>query len=259
MMSQSFNDSSDNLNMLYDLLFEVDYFKGKTVFIDAFSGFSGQEYNIIEQILRQADDVFVTFCCDTSKNNDRYELFYNANVEIKKLKLIANKVNVKIAPEQVLYAKKEFKKPELNFLEENIFSSEGKAFEENADAIEIIPCRTKTEECQIVASEIKKLVRQEKLRYRDIAVIVRNEESYKKDLAAALRKYDIDCFHDNRQPVDTQPLIVFVKCLLDILVKGFDTETVLRLLKTQLYGFRVLPNSAWGVGFADNSRIKKER
>ena len=239
MMSQSFNDSSDNLNMLYDLLFEVDYFKGKTVFIDAFSGFSGQEYNIIEQILRQADDVFVTFCCDTSKNNDRYELFYNANVEIKKLKLIANKVNVKIAPEQVLYAKKEFKKPELNFLEENIFSSEGKAFEENADAIEIIPCRTKTEECQIVASEIKKLVRQEKLRYRDIAVIVRNEESYKKDLAAALRKYDIDCFHDNRQPVDTQPLIVFVKCLLDILVKGFDTETVLRLLKTQLYGFTV--------------------
>lgn len=239
MMSQNFSDSCDYLNMLYDLLFDVEYFKGKVVFLDAFSGFSGQEYNIIEQIMRQTDDVFVTFCCDTSKNNDRYELFYNANVEIKKLKSIANKINVKIAPEKVLYSKKEFKKDELNFLEENIFSSDSKIYENNADAITVIPCRTKTEECQVVASEIKKLVRTENLRYRDIAVIVRNEETYKKDLASAFRKYDIDCFHDNRQPVDTQPLIVFVKCLLQILVKGFETETVLRLLKTQLYGFTV--------------------
>ncbi len=239
MMSHNFSDSCDHLNMLYDLLFQVDYFKGKTVFLDAFSGFSGQEYEIIEQIMRQSDDVYVTFCCDTSKNNDRYEIFYNANVEIKKIKSIANKLNVKIAPEKVLYSKKEFKKDELNFLEENIFSSESKVYENDADAIEIIPCRTKTEECQTVAAEIKRLVRTEKLRYRDIAVIVRNEESYRKDLAAAFRKYDIDCFHDNRQPVDTQPLIVFVKCLLDILIKGFETETVLRLLKTQLYGFNV--------------------
>jgi ATP-dependent helicase/nuclease subunit B len=97
LLSQSFTDNNTHLDLLYDLLWDVDYFKGKTVFLDAFSGFSGQEYKIIEQILRQADDVFVTFCCDTSKNNGRYELFYNANVEIKKLKGIANKINVKIA------------------------------------------------------------------------------------------------------------------------------------------------------------------
>ncbi len=239
MMSHNFTDSCDYLNMLHDLLFDVEYFKGKTVFLDAFSGFSGQEYNIIEQIMRQADELYVTFCCDTSKNNDRYEIFYNANTEIKKLKSIANKNNIIIAPEKVMYSKKEFKKYELNFLEENIFLSDSKIYESNADAITVIPCRTRTEECQTVAAEIKKLVRTENIRYRDIAVIVRNEETYKNDLASAFRKYDIDCFHDNRQPVDTQPLMVFVKCLLDILVKGFETETVLRLLKTQLYGFTV--------------------
>ncbi len=239
LMSQSFCDSCTYPDMLYELLWDVKYFEGKTVFIDAFSGFSGQEYKIIEQILRQAENVYVTFCCDTAKNNGRYELFYNVSVEIKKLKQLANKINVKIAPEKVLYSKKEFKKDELNFLEENIFSSDGKIYEENADAVTVIPCRTKMEECQIVASEIKKLIRNENLRYRDIAVIVRNEESYKKNIESAFRKYDIDCFHDNRQPVNTQPLIVFVKCLLNILVKGFDTETVLRFLKTQLYGFTV--------------------
>ena len=239
LMSQNFSDSNTHLDMLCDLLWDVEYFKGKTVFLDAFSGFSGQEYNVIEQIMRQAEDLYVTFCCDTSKNNKRYELFYNANVEIKKLKGIANKINVKIAPEKVLVSKKEFKKDELNFLEENIFSSEGNIYNEKAEAITVIPCRTKTEECQVVAAEIKRLIRTQNLRYRDIAVIVRNEENYKKDLASAFRKYEIDCFHDNRQPVNTQPLIVFVKCLLNILVNGFDTETVLRFLKTQLYGFTV--------------------
>ncbi len=239
LLSQSFSDSCDYLNMLADLLNEIDYFKGKTVFLDAFSGFSSQEYNVIEQILRQADELYVTFCCDTSKNNERFELFYNANCEIKKLKGIANKISVKIAPEKVLYSKKEFKKDELNFIEENIFSSNGEIYEDNADAITVIPCRTKTEECQVIAAEIKRLVRTENLRYRDIAVIVRNEESYKKDLASAFRKYDVNCFHDNRQPVSSQPLIVFVKCLLDVLTKGFETETVLRLLKTRLYGFTV--------------------
>ncbi len=239
LLSQNFCDSCDYLDMLGNLLDEVDYFKGKIVFFDAFSGFSGQEYNVIRQIMRQADEVYVTFCCDTSKSNERYELFYNADCEIKKLKAIANKINVKIAPEKVLYSKKEYKKDELNFIEENIFSSNGAVYENEADAITVIPCRTKTEECQVIAAEIKKLIRTENLRYRDIAVIVRNEESYKKDLASAFRKYDINCFHDNRQPVNTQPLIVFVKCLLDILTKGFETETVLRLLKTQLYGFTV--------------------
>ena len=239
LMSQSFCDSCTYLDMLYELLWDVEYFKGKTVFIDAFSGFSGQEYRIIEQILRQSEDVYVTFCCDTSRNNDRYELFYNVSVEIKKLKHLANRINVKIAPEKVLYSDKKFKKDELNFLEENIFSSEGSVYEDRADAITVIPCRTKTEECQVVASEIKKLVRSENLRYRDIAVIVRDEDSYKKTIESAFRKYEIDSFHDNRQPVNTQLLIVFIKCLLSILVKGFDTETVLRLLKTQLYGFTV--------------------
>ena len=40
LMSQSFCDSCTYLDMLYELLWDVEYFKGKTVFIDAFSGFS---------------------------------------------------------------------------------------------------------------------------------------------------------------------------------------------------------------------------
>ncbi len=239
LITQHFQDDCSNLDLLYDLLGEVEYFNGKTVFVDAFSGFSAQEYKILERILSQADEVFVTFCCDISKNNDRYELFYNAQTEIKKLKATANRAGVKIAPEKVLYANREYKAEPLNVLEENIFTSNGMKYDDNADCITLMPRRSKTDECDAVAAEIKRLVREENYRYRDIAVIERSEGEYRNELVSSFRKYGVACFEDNRQPILTQPLMVFVLALFDILVDGLQTETVLRFLKTGLFGFTV--------------------
>lgn len=239
LITQNFQDDCAYLDILYDLLDEVSYFKGKTVFVDAFSGFSAQEYKILERILSQADETYVTFCCDTSKNNERYELFYNAQTEIKKLKAVANRASVKIAPEKVLYANHDYKAEPLNILEENIFTSNGLKYDENCDCITLMPRRSKTDECDSVAAEIKRLVREENYRYRDIAVIERSEGVYKNELVSSFRKYGIDCFEDNRQPILTQPLMVFVLALFDILVDGLQTETVLRFLKTGLFGFTV--------------------
>ncbi len=239
LITQHFQDDCSYLDLLYDLLGEVEYFNGKTVFVDAFSGFSAQEYKVLERILSQAEDCFVTFCCDTSKNNDRYELFYNAQTEIKKLKNTARRANVKIAPEKVLYANRQYKVEPLNVLEENIFTSNGVKYTENADCITLMPRRSKTDECDAVAAEIKRLVREENYRYRDIAVIERSEGEYKNELVSSFRKYGVACYEDNRQPILTQPLMVFVLALFDILVDGLQTETILRFLKTGLFGFTV--------------------
>ncbi len=239
LITQNFQDDCSYLDLLYDLLDDVEYFKGKTVFVDAFSGFSAQEYKILERVLSQAKDCFVTFCCDTSKNNDRYELFYNAQTEIKKLKATARRANIKIAPEKVLYANREYKAEPLNVLEENIFTSNGVKYLENADCITLLLRRSKTDECDTVAAEIKRLVREENYRYRDIAVIERSEGEYKNELVSSFRKYGVACYEDNRQPILTQPLMVFVLALFDILVDGLQTETVLRFLKTGLFGFTV--------------------
>lgn len=283
LITQNFQDDCSYLDLLYDLLGEVEYFNGKIVFVDAFSGFSAQEYKILERILSQAEECFVTFCCDTTKNNDRYELFYNAQTEIKKLKSTARRANIKIAPEKILFANRQFKAEPLNVLEENIFTPNGVKYDGNADCITLMPRRSKTDECDAVAAEIKRLAREENYRYRDIAVIERSDGEYKNELASSFRKYGIACFEDNRQPILTQPLMVFVLALFDILVDGLQTETVLRFLKTGLFGFTVeeialiedyaliwrITPSQWqnewtgnprgfGVEFTDNDKITLE-
>lgn len=239
LMIQSFQDDSLYLDMLADLLLDVPFFKEKTVFIDAFSGFSAQEYKIIERIIATAENVYITFCCDTKRNNGEYELFYNTMCEIRKLREIANRLNVKIAPERVLYSQKEYKADALNFLEDNLFDITEAQYDKSCDSIALVPCRNKNEECDYVAAEIKRLAREEGYRYRNIAVIERSEGDYKQQLMSSFRKYGIDCFPDNRQPILSQPLMAFMLSLFDILGEGFKTEYVLRFLKTGLYGFTI--------------------
>ncbi len=239
LMNQKFQDDSLNLDLLADLLLDVPYFKDKTVFVDAFAGFSAQEYKVLERIIATAENVYVTFCCDTTRNNQKYELFYNAMCEIRELRNIANRVNVKVAPEKILHSVKEFKDDALNFLEDNIFDVTENVYEKDCDSIALVPCRNMTDECDFVASEIKRLVRKEGYRYRDIAVIERSEGVYRNQLLSSFRKYNVDCFQDNRQPILKQPLMAFMLSLFDILTEGFNSEYVLRLLKTGLYGFTI--------------------
>lgn len=237
LVSNSFGDDTDFLDILSDVLETDDFFQGKTVAVDGFSGFSAQEYAVLEKIMKQASELYVTFCYDSKARNGKYEAFRNVHNEIKILTDIANRAGVKIAPRENLLPKKEYKAPELNFLEENIFSNNAKTFDKKAEAVCLIPCNNKKDECDAVAAQIRRLLREENYRYRDIAVIERQENSYKNDLANSFRKYGIKCFFDARQPVLTQPLIVFIRTLLDIIIRGFSADSVFTLLKTGLYGF----------------------
>ena len=77
-----FLDGASELTRLYTKLVDLDYFVGRTVFIDGFNGFVAQEYKILEVILSQAKAVYVTFCTDSHINNDKYNLFSYVNNNI---------------------------------------------------------------------------------------------------------------------------------------------------------------------------------
>lgn len=236
LVKESFGDDTDFLDILSDVLETDDYFIGKTVAVDGFSGFSAQEYSVLEKIMKQASELYVTFCYDSEARNGRYEVFRNVHNEIKILTGIANRAGVKIAPKENLLPKEEYKSSELNFLEKNIFGNKTEPFAGEASSVCLFPCKNKKDECDAVAAEIRRLLREENYRYRDIAVIERQENSYKNDLANSFRKYGIKCFFDARQPVLTQPLIVFIRTLFDIIIRGFSADSVFTLLKTGLFG-----------------------
>lgn len=246
-LAGSGSDEDSLLPALCSLLLEKPLFDDAVVFIDAFSGFTGQELQVIERLLVQARVVYVTLCTDTlyPLPGDK-SIFANIRQTALKLTELANRNNVKIAKPWMLSSGNKYNNFPLTLqryhvaalaaLEAGIFAPSARVFEEETDAVTLTQAQSIQDECDCVAREIKKMLREGAMRSRDITVIARSKQAYEQHLIAAFQKYGIPVFADSRQPVSSQPLIVFVRCAVEIAAEGFRTDTVLRWLKTGLTG-----------------------
>ncbi|MBR2868978.1 MAG: PD-(D/E)XK nuclease family protein [Clostridia bacterium] len=248
MVSGSYFNPDTLLDELYDILPENGYFKDRLVFIDGFRGFTVQEYKVIERMLAKAETVYVTLCTDDLQNgDDETELFAHTKRTAHRLIESAKKCGVPVAKPQYLSMRSKFNNfppqferyasPELAALEQELFSPAPNKYEEDCGNITLCKAVDIYAECEYIACTAKKLIREEGYRCRDIAVIARDSSAYEAPLRSALKKCGISVFDDSRQPVDTSPVVNLVTCAVGIASGGFDTETVMRYLKTELTGF----------------------
>jgi len=100
----------------------------------------------------------------------------------------------------------------------------------------LFACEDIEAECACAARNIKRLLREDGLRCREIAVLARGTEVYARPLYAALRRAGVPVFEDRRQPVAGQPLLRLLTAALEIAAEGFTLDAVMRWLKTDLTG-----------------------
>lgn len=269
-ISRDFYDDNTALDILYDVLCENNYFSGKTVVVDSFTRFTKQELKIIGKIIEQSNDTYFTFCTDVKETaEDDFSMFGNVSMQVEIIKRLANEKNVKIATPVVLEEAKEKRNEFLSALEKNLYRNEiTECFGNTEGIITVVSAPDITMECEYVAATIKKLMREENFRCRDMIVYERKKDTYDNELEAAFRKYDVPFFEDKRQPIDAQPLIIFLSTLFDISLHGLNTETLVRHLKTGLSAlsqdeiselenyaliWKIRP-SGWGEDFTENPR-----
>ena len=237
MFRQRYADEDLRLERLCKVLDETQFLDGYTFAIDGFKSFTGQELSLMGRILSQAKDVYVTLCTDGA---DPSMVFHSVDETKKRLCNMAKERNVRVfedpKDEAAISQGRRFLSPELAFLEANLFYPAERVYDGQADHITICESQSLFEECEWIAATIRKLLREDGLRARDIAVIVRREEDYKKELISAFRRYDIPFFDDARQPVENQPLVVLCRAILSLLSQGFTSENLLQYLKTGLAG-----------------------
>lgn len=261
-----FSDDTDLLTLLSEEIYASDCFDGKTVVFDTFAGFTKQERNVIEALLPRCRDVYVTLCTEGAKTVRNACVFDNIDDEFQKLKTVAARANVSVAKPIVLHAPKGQKPASLTFLEENLYNCRKPQFTGAQTEITLTSASNRTEECDLAARAIRRLLREEGYRASEIAVLQRRKNTYDSALAAAFRKYEIPFFEDKRRPVATQPLMLFITSLLDILADGITTESLLRCLKTGLFGLNTeevaelenyitvwgIDRAAWRADFTEN-------
>ncbi len=244
----SYFNPDDLLTELCDVLPQNDYFNGRLVFIDAFRGFTAQEYKVIEQMLKKSQAVYVTLCTDNLENSsDETDLFAHTKRTARRLIEIAKKNGAAVAKPQYLSMRNKFNNfppnfqrylsPELAALERELFSPSPNIYEDECESITLCSASDIYSECEYIACTAKKLIRENGYRCRDIAVIARDSSVYETPLRSALRKCGIPVFEDSRQPVDVSPVVALVSSAISIAACGFSTEILMRYLKTGLTGF----------------------
>lgn len=229
-------DESDLLTILAEKIDKTDMFKNSVIYIDEFSGFTIQEYEIIKKLMKIAKSVTITICTDkldTKKNNET-DIFYSNQITVNKLIDIAKKNEIKIN-EIYLKEKYRFKSDELKHLEENLYENIYKQYKDKINNIQLFLAKNQYSEIENVAKIIQKLIREEKYRYKDIAIITKNIGNYSNLARSIFDKYEIPIFIDENRDLNQNIIIQYVLSIIEVFVQNWSYEAIINYLKTGFF------------------------
>ena len=250
-VASRFEDPDGMLSSAFALLQKHDFFQGADVFIDSFSSFSAQQYDILEIIFKTAKNVWITF---PFVKEERYESAVAILSETeRRVRSAAEKAGKRESlGEIVLNGFQRYRSEELSFLAENIVRSRApaKAKDFAPKDISVVRAANSFSEAEAVALDICRAVRGG-VRYRDIVVIVRDTSVYEGILDAVFRKYEIPFFLSSRKEIREKPLIKLIFSAFAVAERGFRGADVIAYIKTGYSGI-----SAEEVGLFENYIIK---
>ncbi|MGN0504162.1 MAG: PD-(D/E)XK nuclease family protein [Ruminococcus sp.] len=243
LMENSFEDPDGELSIAYDLMLGRDFFKGYKVCIDGFLSFSKLEYDIIERLLFESDELLVTLSDDGAAGEN--SIFSVSRETAAHIKMLAHNNGVKIAPDELCTYSGYFENSELSLLEENAFAlmseeDEKITVSEKPENIRLYCATDIFEEADFVARNIKRLVMEEGYSYKDFAIILRDISHYRATLENTLTSYGISHFTDKPKNVMSSPLMKLVFAVFDCVNNYFDKNSVLAVLKSGLLGVDAL-------------------
>lgn len=233
LLEKSYVDPLENLNRLKDILETERIFEGYTIVVDSFSGFTYQQLEIIRILLTQSKDFYITVNIDMEYKNS--EIFETTERTRKLVKRLAQSNGIEIKPDIILNNFYRSEKSDISFLENNVLRINDKIYSEKAENIETYEAFDVYDEVNFTARRIKSLVVDKGYKYRDIAIILRDNNIYNGILDTVLEKYSIPYFMDIPQDVFTNPIIRFVSGILDIAISNFDRDSLISTLKTGLF------------------------
>ncbi len=241
--------------------------KKTVIVLDGYTGYTPVQRGLIEALLINCIDVYVTLLMDTyteadilqTGDADEQELFYLSRKTIASLEKIcrkngvARKEDVIIrdpVPARFMYddkgdiIPKDQQKRELIHLEKNLFRAGEQPFiidDDDRDgrdgSVSIFTGTMPDEEAVEAAVRIERLIRDKGYHYKDIAVVTGDIATYMNACARAFLRYDIPFFVDKTKPVMLNPMIEYIRALFEIVVNDHSYEAMFRYLRTSVCGY----------------------
>ncbi|MEY8352439.1 helicase-exonuclease AddAB subunit AddB [Lachnospiraceae bacterium 54-53] len=237
------------LDVLCRVLPQSELIRNSVITLDGYTGFTPVQYRILELFLRYSRRVMVTVTIDPSENMSRkpgvQELFYMSRQMIWKLNLLAEEVRTGRDEDILLTAHpavrfcsggEEGREGEnaLDFLEQNLYRYRGRFCRRVPGAIRLVQALNPSEEIAFVIRSMETRIREQGLRYRDMAVITGDLGTYANEIIHQFQLNGIPYFLDDKKSILKNPMVELIRSAIELIRKDFSYESVFRYLRTGL-------------------------
>lgn len=239
-------DSEDYLALLAGHAAASRTVREARIWVDGFHGFTPSELSVLLSLCKYAAEVTVSLTLDREygmdETPDELELFHPTASTYVALRRLAAAEGVPFEGAELLGADggpgRFAASPALAALERAFVQRErGAKFEPAtgaADALTVVSAANPRAEAEAAARDIVRLVSGGAVRWRDVAVFVRDWEGYGEVIAAAFRAYGVPYFLDQKRAVTHHPLVELVRAAFDVVSSRWTYDAVFRAVKTEL-------------------------
>lgn len=233
-----FITTEETLDVLRRSLVKSKILQGSVVVFDGFTGFTPIQNRLIQELMRVCEETIVTVTIgakeDPYQMDGEQKLFHLSKKTVADLVKLAAEaevtrgedVFVKGGPNRFTEA------PALCYLEQNLFRYQYEPYMEKQREIRLFEALSPREEVHQTALYIRKLIREEGLTYRDIAVVIGDLEGYASYVETEFGQLEIPCFLDRTRGIVLNPMIEYIKSALQLYIRDFSYDTVFHFLRS---------------------------
>ncbi|MFD2612734.1 helicase-exonuclease AddAB subunit AddB [Paenibacillus gansuensis] len=235
-------DSEDFLAILTEQAGDSEFLGEAEFWVDGFHGFTPQEFAVLDQLMRHARKVTIALTLDqpygTGQKPHELDLFHPTASTMIRLMEIAEAGAVEVEKHIVLETS-----PPPRYERSPMLAHLERAFDRRSPyqgpspidpELNLYSAVHRRAEVEGAAREMLRLTREKGVRWREMAVLVRNLADYEELLATTLSDHEIPHFFDQKRTVLHHPLTELIRSALEVVNGYWRYDAVFRCVKTGL-------------------------
>lgn len=232
------------LDVLSRAVRESELLKNSTIVLDGFTGFTPVQDRLLAELMKHCRSVMISVTMDQRENpyaySHPYQLFALSKQMVTSLVKIAEREGIHLEEPVELYGHTPYRfrgNKALAFLEHHLFRYGSGKYAGEPQAVSVHIARNPKEEAFAAAGRVRRFLREDGYRLRDVGVIVSDMEVYGDYLKRAFEMYDVPVFMDQKRSILLNSFVEYIRSLLHMVEQNFTYESVFRFLRTNLAGF----------------------
>ncbi|MFA7467921.1 MAG: helicase-exonuclease AddAB subunit AddB, partial [Desulfotomaculaceae bacterium] len=235
---ERFTDPDDYLTLAAEQIRLSGWLNEVRVWVDGFTGFTPQEYDMLAALLRRSSGVTVTLCLhpeETQGELAETDPFYPVWETYNTLVDLAARENIPVVMHVPVPGGRQYRfgAPGLVQLEQCYFSQQAAPGADH-EGIQIMAAADRRAEVEGMAREITRLCRDLGYRWRDVVIMLREVDLYAGLIESVFSDYGIPFFLDHKRTVLHHPLVELIRAALETVAGDWPFDPVFRYLKTDL-------------------------